>query len=97
MIINPMVEGKDYVVIQKFLPHGEEWHIEIKTGKFAKTIFAYEKLAFIADFLHFEYRIISSPFSNLKEENTDFYGVVKEILIDLFQKIVTIQKEKGAI
>lgn len=97
MILNPMVEWKDYVVIQKFLPHGEEWHIEIKTGKFAKTVFIYEKLDFVAGILHFEYRIISSPFSDLKEGNEEFHGVIKEILIDLFQKIVTIQKEKGAI
>lgn len=93
-ITEKLEEGTDYELVPS---DGENWNIRILTGEFVETVLQYDKLTVSddAEYITFNFDLVSSPDPELKEENIDLQRHAGALLSSILESATTALEEKG--
>lgn len=92
-VTNKLKENVDYELIPG---SGENWDVRLLEGPFPETVVAFNKLQIAEDgeYLKFNFDLISSPDSELTEDNVDLQQHMADILNSILENAAEIMENK---
>tara|TARA_R110000822_G_scaffold36470_7_gene102627 strand:- start:1256 stop:1528 length:273 start_codon:yes stop_codon:yes gene_type:complete len=79
-----MIENEDYRMVPSDTDN-DHWNIQLMTGEFAETVIAFGKIVAGVDCLNFDYELISTPYPDLKVDDTRLQTVAGSVLYSIVE------------